>query len=65
MLTETAVEGKLDTRGNVSKFNGDFAGIIQGINSTLDAVIKPLNVAAEYIDLIAKGELPERIALVP
>ena len=61
MLTEAAIEGRLGTRGNVGEFEGDFAGIVQGMNNTLDAVIKPLNVAAEYIDRIAKGEIPERI----
>ncbi|MCD6334699.1 MAG: hypothetical protein J7M27_05135, partial [Candidatus Latescibacteria bacterium] len=61
MLTEAAVEGKLDTRGDASKFQGDFAGIVQGVNGTLDAVIGPLNVAAEYVDRISKGDIPEKI----
>ncbi|MBW2091747.1 MAG: chemotaxis protein, partial [Deltaproteobacteria bacterium] len=52
MLTEAATEGRLDTRGDVSKFGGDYAKIVQGVNDTLDAVIGPLNVAAEYIDRI-------------
>ena len=60
-LTEAAVEGKLDTRGDTSKFGGDYARIVQGVNDTLDAVIGPLNVAAEYIDRISKGDIPEKI----
>jgi methyl-accepting chemotaxis protein len=52
MLNEAAVEGKLDTRGDVSKFKGDYAKIVKGVNETLDAVIGPLNVAAEYVDRI-------------
>ena len=40
---------------------GDFRKIIEGVNSTLDAIIKPLNASAEYIDLISKGELPKKI----
>jgi len=61
MLTEAAVEGKLDTRGDASKFGGDYAKIVQGVNDTLDAVIGPLNVAAEYVDRISKGDIPEAI----
>jgi methyl-accepting chemotaxis protein len=61
MLNEAAVEGKLDTRGDVSKFKGDYAGIVQGVNDTLDAVIGPLNVAAEYVDRISAGDIPEEI----
>lgn len=30
-------------------------------NQTLDAVIGPLNVAAEYVDRISKGNIPEKI----
>jgi len=54
-------EGKLDTRGDASKFGGDFGKIVQGVNDTLDAVIGPLNVAAEYVDRISKGDIPENI----
>ncbi|MCK5380628.1 MAG: methyl-accepting chemotaxis protein, partial [Candidatus Latescibacteria bacterium] len=32
MLAEAAGEGKLDTRGDASKFQGDFSGIVQGVN---------------------------------
>jgi len=61
MLREAGVEGKLDTRGDASKFGGDFGKIVQGVNDTLDAVIGPLNVAAEYVDRISKGDIPENI----
>ena len=60
-LSEAAVEGRLDARGNAAEFQGDFARIIRGINNTLDAVIGPLNVAAEYVERISKGDIPEPI----
>ena len=53
MLTEATIAGKLDARGDPGKFQGEFAQIVQGVNDTLDAVISPLNVAAEYIDRIS------------
>jgi methyl-accepting chemotaxis protein len=61
MLSKAAVDGKLDTRADASKHNGDFRKIVQGVNDTLDAVIGPLNVAAEYVDRISKGDIPQRI----
>ena len=61
MLAKAAVEGKLATRADASKHGGDFAKIVEGVNKTLDAVIGPLNVAAEYVDRIAKGNIPAKI----
>ena len=34
---------------------------MEGVNNTLDAVIGPLNVAAEYVDRISKGDIPPKI----
>ena len=61
MLEKAGVEGLLDTRADVSRHGGDFAKIINGVNNTLDAVVGPLNVAAEYMDRISKGDIPEKI----
>ena len=61
MLSKAAVEGKLATRADAGKHHGDFKSIIKGVNDTLDAVITPLNVAADYIERISKGDVPPRI----
>ncbi|WP_319244863.1 methyl-accepting chemotaxis protein [uncultured Propionivibrio sp.] len=61
MLSTAAVEGKLATRADASKHQGDFRVIVQGVNDTLDAVIGPLNVAAKYVDDISRGAIPARI----
>jgi hypothetical protein len=45
-LAQAGVEGKLATRADASKHEGDFRKIVQGVNDALDAVIGPLNVAA-------------------
>jgi len=62
MLSKAAVEGKLATRADTSKHQGDFKAIIQGVNDCLDSVIGPLNVAAEYVDRISKGDIPPKIS---
>jgi methyl-accepting chemotaxis protein len=61
MLVNAAVGGKLATRGNGAKFQGGYKEIVEGVNQTLDAVIGPLNVAAEYVDRISKGDIPPKI----
>ena len=61
MLTSAAVEGRLSTRADADKHKGDFKNIVSGVNATLDAVIGPLNVAANYVDRISKGDIPARI----
>lgn len=60
-LIESATQGKLDIRGNANKFQGSYQRLIQGFNLTLDSIIGPLNVAAEYIDRISKGDMPPKI----
>jgi methyl-accepting chemotaxis protein len=61
MLSKAAVEGKLATRADATKHQGDYRKIVEGVNQTLDAVIGPLNVAADYVDRIAKGAIPPKI----
>ena len=61
LLAKAAVEGKLSTRADASKHGGDFRKIVEGVNATLDAVIGPLNVSADYVDKISKGNIPPKI----
>jgi methyl-accepting chemotaxis protein len=61
MLSEAAVQGKLSARADVSKHQGDFRKIVEGVNQTLDAVVGPLRVAAEYVEQIGKGIVPQKI----
>jgi methyl-accepting chemotaxis protein len=61
MLAAAAMNGNLSIRADASKHQGDFCKIVQGVNNTLDAVIGPLNVAAEYVDRISKGDTPPKI----
>jgi methyl-accepting chemotaxis protein len=61
MLVKAAVDGKLATRADASKHQGDYRKIVQGVDDTLDAVIGPLNVAANYVDRISRGDIPAKI----
>ncbi len=61
MLAKAGVEGKLDIRADASRHPGEFKKVVEGINDTLDAVIGPLNVAAEYVERISRGDVPQKI----
>jgi methyl-accepting chemotaxis protein len=61
MLAQAGVQGKLATRADVNKHQGDYRKVVQGVNDTLDAVIGPLNVSADYVDKISKGTIPPKI----
>lgn len=61
VLTEAAAQGNLDIRGDADKFSGEYARIIRGVNATMNAVVGPLKLAAQYVDQMSKGDIPEKI----
>src|SRR5579862_9299564 len=60
-LSEAASAGQLSERGHHDQFRGAYAEIVRGVNNVLDAVIVPLNVSANYVDRISKGDVPPQI----
>ena len=61
LIIKAAVEGRLAIRADTEKVQGVYKKILRGFNDTLDAVIGPLNVSAEYVDRISKGDIPSKI----
>jgi methyl-accepting chemotaxis protein len=61
MLAQSGVEGKLSTRADAAKHQGDYRKIVQGVNDTLDAIVGPLNIAADYVNRISTGNIPAKI----
>ena len=60
-LSNAAVAGQLSTRADAAKHQGDFRKIVQGVNECLDAVIKPVQEAADVLAELAKGDLTARV----
>ena len=60
-LVESCLAGKLNMRSDPERINLEFRGIVQGMNEILDALIKPLKTSADYVDRIAKGDIPAKI----
>ena len=58
-LVASARAGQLGTRADANAHQGDFRRIVEGINSTLDAVIEPLNEASRVLAAIECGDLTQ------
>jgi len=58
-LSEAAVAGNLAVRADSSRHEGDFKVVIDGVNATIDAIVDPLHIAANYIERISKGDIPQ------
>lgn len=62
VLIARAINGELNARADESKVDVEFESIVKGINRLLDAIVKPVNISAEHIEKIARGEIPPMIA---
>ncbi len=60
-LVEYASQGQLSERADPTRHQGEFRGILEGVNATLDAVVAPLEVAADCMARIGRGDIPEPI----
>ncbi len=61
MLSKAAVDGKLATRADATKHQGDFRAIVKGVNDTLDAVIGPVNESVAVLMEMEKGNLTQSV----
>jgi len=57
MLAQAGIDGKLNTRADASKHQGNFAKIVNGVNATLDAVVEPVQEASATLNELSKGNL--------
>ena len=59
---ETAVlDGRLSERADATSVGSEFRGIIDGMNQTVDAFVKPQKLSAEYVATLSRGEVPPQI----
>ncbi len=60
-LVQAALAGELKTRADAEKHKGDFKKIVEGVNHTLDAVIAPVEEAANVLNELSLGNLNARV----
>jgi methyl-accepting chemotaxis protein len=61
MLIKAALAGELSTRGDASKFDGAYSGIVQGINETIDALTSPVKDSMEVLREFREGNLHAKV----
>ena len=61
LLAKATEAGDLSARADAAKHLGEYRKVIEGLNATLDAVIQPLNMAANSVEQIAQGDIPHLI----
>jgi len=57
LLADSARDGRLSVRADSDRHAGDFRKIVQGVNDTLDAVICPIEEAADVLERVAARDL--------
>ena len=60
-VAEAAIRGKLDARVDVRQFEGNYRRIVEGFNTTLDAVVAPITEAAAVLEQLAEYNLTARV----
>jgi methyl-accepting chemotaxis protein len=60
-LSRAAIAGQLTSRGQADKFEGSYREIVQGVNDTLDAMVRPIQEAAGVLQQMGKGDLTVRM----
>lgn len=55
-------DGELKSRGNTDPFDGGWKDLVKGINELVEAFVVPINMTVEYVQRIAVGDIPEKIA---
>ena len=56
-LIVASQQGQLSQRANVQAFNGDWAGVMSGLNNLLDTILQPVQEAANVLREVSKGNL--------
>ena len=62
VLTDATDEGRLSVRADATGFEGGWRRMIEGLNGLADAYAAPIRMTADYVDRIAKGDIPPKIA---
>jgi methyl-accepting chemotaxis protein len=60
-MTRFALEGNLGERGDAAKFTGVYADVVNGMNTTFEAVVAPFYETAAVLERLASHDLTARV----
>ncbi|HTP52423.1 MAG TPA: HAMP domain-containing protein, partial [Anaeromyxobacteraceae bacterium] len=61
MLIDSATSGKLGVRADLSRYPGYNGRMMGGINSLIDALVKPIQLSSAYMLRLSRGDVPPAI----
>lgn len=61
LLSQSAIEGKLSTRIDANKHNGEYKNVVLGFNETLNAISNPFNETIKILKSLAAGDMTTRM----
>ncbi len=61
ILLESALKGRLEVRGDVSKFKGGFKEILNGMNELMEVIHKPIAEGSSVLEILSTGDLTARM----
>ncbi len=62
-LVVASREGQLSERGKAERFEGAYAGIVNGVNEMLDAILLPIGEGNRILALLRGGNLREKVQI--
>jgi methyl-accepting chemotaxis protein len=60
-LSTAAANGRLETRVDAARHQGEYRNIIEGLNRTMDAVVDPINDVKRVMAAVEQGDLGQSI----
>ena len=60
-LADAALAGDLGVRADATQHQGDYGKIVDGINQTLEAIVRPINEASDCLEALANYDLRARM----
>jgi len=60
-LEAAVLEGRLSQRADPAAVGIEFRGVVEGMNRTMDAFVKPQKLTGEYLATFSRGEVPPPI----
>ncbi len=61
VLIDASTEGRLSERADASRFQGDWFTLMTELNGLIDAIIRPIEEAAEVLEEMAQGNLTKKV----
>ncbi len=60
-IITNASAGKLSVRLDAEKYHGSYGKLALGVNTLLDNILSPINIAADYLNRLSKGDIPSTV----